>query len=412
MPEKRGKISAVALFAITIITIAVMWQPAFWATAFAEAGIFVLAAVWLALFSVRPELLRFKVVLVPLVAAALWPVMQLAVGATIYRWSTSVAILYWATNAAVVFVGIQTFADAGVRRGYLRALVVAGFVIAVIAPLQLFTADGKIFWLFEVKYSDVAMGPFIYANQYAAFIELLLPIALTGIFSDRAGWRTFHALAVAVMYASILASASRSGFVLTSAEVLMVPLLTARRTGITGRQLVAPGAVFLGMLVILALAVGPDRLVAKFAQKDPYRGRREYVESSLRMIRDKPMLGVGMGNWSAAYPSYATFDEGSFANQAHNDWAQWAVEGGVPFALLMLSVVVWSFPRALRSGWGFGVIVVFLHCLVDYPIQRMGVTIVFFSVVAAISYPGGYEESEPVLRGGRRHSVDRRAAPV
>ncbi len=254
----------------------------------------------------------------------MWPLLQLVTGATIYRWSTSVSELYWAGNAAVVFVGLQIFRGDGIRNWYLRALVVAGFALAVIASLQLYTSDGKIFWLFEAKYSDVAMGPFVYRNQFAAFIELLLPIALTQAFSDRVSWRTFHGLAALVMYASVLVSASRMGFALTSLELLVVPPLAARRAGISLRQFVASGAVFFGLLVVLGVAAGPERLISKLQEQDPYRGRREYVESSLRMLRDKPLVGVGMGNWSTAYPAYAIFDDGSFANQAHNDWAQWA----------------------------------------------------------------------------------------
>jgi O-antigen ligase len=285
-------------------------------------------------------------------------------------------------------VGLQIFSEERTRAWYLRALVIAGFVIAVIAPLQLYTSDGRIFWLFEVDYSNIAMGPFVYPNQFAAFIELLLPIALTQVFADRAGWKTFHGLAAVVMYAAVLASASRTGFALASVEILVVPLLAARRTSVDRRQLLVSAAIFLGMLVVLGLAVGPERLIGKLQQKDPFSGRREYVESSLRMFRDRPLLGVGMGDWSAAYPAYATFDEGYFVNQAHNDWAQWAVEGGLPFVLMMLSVAVWCFPRALKTGWGLGVEVVFLHCLVDYPIQRMGVALVMFSLIGAIAGQG------------------------
>jgi hypothetical protein len=306
-------------------------------------------------------------------------------------------MLYWGTGAALVFVGLQTFADSEVRQSYLRALVLAGLVIAIVAPLQLFTSEGRIFWLFEVKnLNAVAMGPFVYSNQYAAFIELILPIALTKVFSDRAGWRTLHGLAAAVMYASVFASTSRTGFVLTSLEVLVVPLLAARRNRLDWRQLALPGALFLSMLIVMGLAVGPDRLFVKLQQKDPYFGRREYAESSLRMIPDHAFMGVGLGNWPAAYPAYAIFDEGYFANQAHNDWAQWAVEGGLPFAVLILSIAVWSIPNAFRTGWGIGLIMVFLQCFVDYPIQRMGVAVIFFTMIAASAY-----EDESLPRGRR-----------
>jgi hypothetical protein len=396
------KTSAFALFAATVATLAVMWVPAFWATALAEISSFCLAGCWLVFCMKNRGGLQWRVVLVPMAAAAIWPVLQLIAGTTIYRWPTSVSILYWATGAALVFVGLQTFADNGVRQWYLRALVLAGFVIAIIAPLQLFTSEGRIFWLFEVRYSDVAMGPFVYTNQYAAFIELILPIALTKVFSDRAGWRTVHGLAAAVMYASIFASTSRTGFVLTSLEVLVVPLLAARRNRVDWRQLTLSGALFLSMLIVMGLAVGPDRLFSKLQQKDPYIGRREYAESSLRLIPDHPLMGVGLGNWPAAYPAYAIFDEGFFANQAHNDWAQWAVEGGLPFVLIILSIAIWSIPNAFRTGWGIGLIVVFLQCLVDYPIQRMGVAVIFFTMIAASAY------ADESLSRGQRVSSTRR----
>jgi O-antigen ligase len=398
------KASAFALFAVTVATVTVMWVPAFWATALAEISSFCLAGCWLVFYLRNGEGLQWRIVLVPAVAAALWPGFQLLAGTTIYRWPTSVSMLYWSTGAALVFVGLQAFADGQVRQWYLRALVLAGFAVSVIAPLQLFTSEGKIFWLFEVKYSDVAMGPFVYANQYAAFIELILPIALTKVFSDRAGWRTVHGLAAAVMYASIFAATSRTGFVLTSLEVLIVPFLAARRSRVDWRQLGLSAALFLTMLIVMGLAVGPDRLISKLQQKDPYSGRREYAESSLQMIPAHPIMGVGLGNWAAAYPAYAIFDEGFFANQAHNDWAQWAVEGGLPFFLLILFVALWTIPNAFRAGWGMGVIVVFLQCFVDYPIQRTGVAVIFFTIIGATAYADddNLPRDHRISRKGRR----------
>ena len=391
-----ARFTAIALFVTTVVTIGVMWQSAFWATAVPELAAFALAAAWLIASLAGAAKLRHPFVLILLVLAAVWPVMQLAAGVTVYRWATSIMVLYWATGAALFFVGLQIFSDAAVRKPYLRALVILGFAISVIAPLQLFTGDGKIFWIFEVPYTKIVMGPFVYPNQYAAFIELLLPVALTGIFSDRAGWRTVHGLAAVVMYASIFASHSRAGGILTTLEVLVVPVLAATRAGISKRQQVLSGLALLAMLALMSFAVGPDMLIERLAGNESYGGRREFTRSSLRMIPEKPLLGVGMGNWPAVYPAHATFDDGLFANQAHNDWAQWAVEGGLPFAFLMLAVAVWSVPRAFRTCWGIGVVVVFLHCFVDYPIQRMGVAVVFFTMLAAIAFaddrdraPGG-----------------------
>ncbi len=87
-----------------------------------------------------------------------------------------------------------------------------------------------------------------------------------------------------------------------------------------------------------------------------------------------------------AYPGFATYDDGKFANQAHDDWAQWAVEGGLPFVVVMLSIAVWSGIQGFRNIWGIGVPVVFLHCLVDYPIQPAASAGILFVLLSASAY--------------------------
>ena len=102
------------------------------------------------------------------------------------------------------------------------------------------------------------------------------------------------------------------------------------------------------------------------------------------MIRDRPVMGFGLGTWSTAYPAYALRDNGLLANQAHNDWAQWAVEGGLPLLALMLWVAARSARLALRALWGIGVVAVFVHSLVDYPLQRPALAGLFFVFLAVM----------------------------
>ena len=59
-----------------------------------------------------------------------------------------------------------------------EAMLWFGGLVALVATLQTFTGEGKIFWLFAVPYSEKAMGPILSYNHYAAFIELLLPLAI------------------------------------------------------------------------------------------------------------------------------------------------------------------------------------------------------------------------------------------
>jgi hypothetical protein len=73
-------------------------------------------------------------------------------------------------------------------------------------------------------------------------------------------------------------------------------------------------------------------------------------------------------------------------NQAHNDWVQWADEGGLPFLILMLAIAAWSVRPAVESVWGVGILCVWIHGLLDYPMQqRPALAAFFFALLGALS---------------------------
>ena len=105
---------------------------------------------------------------------------------------------------------------------------------------------------------------------------------------------------------------------------------------------------------MLGAVAGWDVIWKRLQEPNPYALRKDFLLSSLEMVRDRPLTGFGLGTWSEVYPGFARFDDGLFANQAHNDWAQWAAEGGIPFFLLMLGVVGLTVRPALPVPLGPG----------------------------------------------------------
>ena len=123
----------------------------------------------------------------------------------------------------------------------------------------------------------------------------------------------------------------------------------------------------------------------EFRDPEPYRVRRELLVSSLTMIAERPWSGFGLGTWPAAYPAYARFDNGVTANHAHNDWAEWAVEGGLPFFVLTVLLAIWTLRPAADSLWGIGAPVVFVHSLVDYPLREPAIAALLFAIMGALA---------------------------
>ena len=155
--------------------------------------------------------------------------------------------------------------------------------------------------------------------------------------------------------------------------------------GATLRSIARVVAVLAAFIVLFTALVGWETLWNRLNRADPFAGRREMLDSTLDMIRDRPWTGFGLSTWSTVYPAYARYDDGLFANHAHNDWAQWTAEGGFPFLALLLGIAVWSIRPALRSRWGIGAIAVFLHCMVDYPLQKPALAAFFFAVLAVLA---------------------------
>ena len=153
-------------------------------------------------------------------------------------------------------------------------------------------------------------------------------------------------------------------------------------------------------MVVVIVVVGWDSIWLRFQDADPYAARREMLLSSALMLSERPAMGFGLGTWATAYPAYALYDDGRFVNQAHNDWAQWAVEGGLPL-LAVLALLAGMLARAAwRSLWGLGLVAVLLHCLVDYPMQqRPALAGWFFALSGAlVAVRAGETPSEPPER--------------
>jgi O-antigen ligase len=327
--------------------------------------------------------------LIPLAGAAAWGLIQLATGQTVSRWETWNATLGWAANLAGFWLALQICEDAKVRRALLRGLVAFAFAISLISVLQYFTAPDKLLWLYTPGGTE--FGPFESPNRYAAFAELLAPVALLqAARGERIKW--FYASAAATLFAAVIAGASRAGSALMVAEVLTLGLL-----GWGQRRLGRMVAVFAAMAFVFTAVVGVETLVRRFAGADPYAGRREFLQSAVAMTKDRPAMGFGLGNFENAYPAYARVDIDQIVNHAHNDWAEWAADGGLPFLLLMVCLAAWVIPKAVRSVWGVGVLAVLAHSTVDFPLQSPAIEIWVFTLIGVLAADRRPERAAPNL---------------
>ncbi len=366
--------SAWLLSAILFASILTAWVPARWPVSILEVGSFVLALAWIVKLTLSNERPHLSPMLGPLAFVAVFGVLQIFLHWTVAEPETVRSTLVWSAYLALGFCALQT---ARIDL-FLRCVLVFGMAVCILSTLQAFTSPAAIFWLFPVPEPVHVMGPFLYHTHYANLMELTLPLAVIPALTDRSK-RLRYSLMAGAMIASVIVSASRGGFVLICVETVVVVAVGGRRV---------QWAVLASVLVLtaaLTAVVGWDSLASRFHIQTADTGRLQMLKSSLDMIRDHPWTGVGLGNWPTAYPFYARYDDGLFANQAHSDWAQWTAEGGVLVLASMLFLVAWTVRQVRLCVWCVGPLFVFVHALFDYPFQKPQIAALVFTMLAASS---------------------------
>jgi O-antigen ligase len=380
------------LAAILIFGILTLWAPNRWPLTIFQLSLFALAITKIRISRLPTPDSRLLSAL--LAAAPIWGLLQIATHQTIYTLRTWESVLNWTTN--LVAFSLALHFDAPGRERFLRTILIFTFVLSILATFTALTSPpGRVFWFwrFDIGTDLPTLGSFGYRNQYASFIEAVLPLAIVRAILDRR--RTWvYTLIAAMLFASVVTAGSRAGAILCSAEIVFIPMLAFSRGLISGRSLarVLAGSILAGTL--LTGVVGWEVIWNRLQEPNPYSLRAELLRSSLEMARDRPLMGFGLGTWSSAYPAYAHFDDGRFVNQAHNDWAQWLAEGGIPFFLIMLAIAALTIRPAFRSLWGLGLLAVFAHCLVDYPMQqRPALAAFFFALLGTL-----FSQQRPLAR--------------
>lgn len=316
-----------------------------------------------------------------------WGLIQILVHTTVSTLVSREAALRWGSLAAVFFL-VQVVAHTPkAREIVLHAILFFAAAMALLCLMQLFTSNGLVLWIFSSGYPDV-YATFPSHNNYAQFIEVSLPIALW--FSLRDGRRAWGYILVAgLLYASVIGSASRAGATLCTAELLamlMIGLFLHRREELHSHT--SSIVLVLAMVPLVAstftLVVGWQRIWDRFQQVDPYGARQEFLISAIHMAEQRPLLGYGLGTFPEVYPKYAIKDFPVFVNHVHNDWVEFADDGGIPFLLLVLIPFAVAVPTAIRHPWGLGLVAVMLHACVDFPFPRPAVSGWLFAMLGLL----------------------------
>ncbi len=292
-------------------------------------------------------LLALAAAAAPLWAGLPWSLALSALG------TLAAAALLVALGAALTRAGLAPAAF----HALCVALVVAGVLGALIGVVQVFVpqwADGEM--IAQIS-GGRAAGNLRQPNHLSSLLLWSLVALLWLAERGRVGRLAAPALGV-LLLAGIVLSASRTGML----GVLMLGgwgWLDRRLSRRSRALLLASPVVFALLWTGLAAWAHHSQQVfggdAQLAKGDISSSRFAIWSNTLALIAHDPWLGVGWGEFNFAWTLTPFPDRPvAFFDHTHNLPLQFAVELGVPLALLVLALLGWALWRAGRAGFGAG----------------------------------------------------------
>lgn len=321
----------------------------------------------------------------------------------------------------------------GIRRKQSIAVVIAlAGISAFWATIQLAGSARSPFYLYNITNEGAAVG--LLANRNHQAVLLAATIVMLGWYGAShaaaarlAPLKSYLSLAaIFIIVPLIFITGSRAGL------ILMVPALVAaillvyfgrytiesqrsssgnrmKKKQLTSRHVILFGTIALvaimGLLSIyFSRSLAVDRL---FERNDVEGLRAQLLPILTKMMTDYFPWGSGFGSFEHVYRIYEPQEllNPTYLNQAHNDWLQFPIEGGLPAIVIVVIAAIWSAMQCftLLKNWRLSryskytavmaamvMLLLLAGSIGDYPL-RVPSLIAVFAVMACIfgdSIPG------------------------
>lgn len=343
-------------------------------------------------------------------------------------YSTRAHLLIFLTCSAAFYFAQIIGKDRQRKQRLIYSLIALGCFEAFYGLFQYLTGWQQIFTYVKKYDLAEATGTYINRNHYAGFLAMVLPFSLALAFYEYANFArnqsqpsprmrkmitrasfqqlAFWFSAAVVLSAALIFSRSRMGIIAACASLLtMFGLAVLSRFRV--RMLLTLSAAFLIISFCVALWIGPGPITERFqgVEQEYSLGDQSRVSiwrDDLRLIRQHPWLGTGLGTFPIAFTAVQTTFLGQFVNHAHNDYLELASDLGVPAALVLVAGILFVFVRAVRTflfgkgnfertmalGCAGSITAMLLHAMADFNLYIPGNALVFSMILGlGISAP-------------------------
>jgi O-antigen ligase len=345
----------------------------------------------------------------PLLTLGGFALLQRLARFSVYPYATKIELLKAAAYLLLFFLAVELFRTVEEWKSFVWFLVILGSLVSLLAIVQYFTFDGKLYWFRVLPQGVVPFGPFVNHNHFAGFVELISPPGLAMLLTGavRRDKLPLLILLCVLPIGALALSASRGGITSFLFEFVLLIFLV-RKKGEGRRHLLMAGSLAL-VAGFLAIWLGLGWTVERFAHSTPgdlSRDRRVSIyRDTWKIVRDHPWTGTGLGTLETVFPRYESYYDGLVVDHAHNDYLELLADTGLIGGVCVLGFVAllaWRglsnlrgannpVCRSLYSGGVVGCAGLLLHSLVDFNLHIPSNALLFLllAAMATSSIPEG-----------------------
>ncbi|MFL6751764.1 MAG: O-antigen ligase family protein [Sphingomicrobium sp.] len=312
------------------------------------------------------------------------------------------------------------------RASWLALALLAGTVAGILlGALQVASLEpeSSTWYLYPYSSWGSATGFFANANHMAILLVISLPFLAALLASVRRANMQRYSAAVALVAGAALVvlvglalNRSIAGYALAPPVLVASALIVVPSRSRAGRWIaVAAGVLLVGALIALASSpIGERSLGTRMSVES----RAEVAATTARAAGDFMPFGSGLGTFRAIYHLYENHDsiDTTTIPHAHNDYAELALETGIPGVVVLVLFLAW-WAASVSRVWRFGEFgpyaraasvasaAILGHSLVDFPLRTAAISACFAMCLALLAERRAPRAAEPSELWPTRHVV-------
>ncbi|MCD6595672.1 O-antigen ligase family protein [bacterium] len=242
------------------------------------------------------------------------------------------------------------------------------------------------------------ISTFYWKNPAAGYLILVLPLSFVlAKYDPTKGWRIFYWLISISSFAALFLTLSRAAWLAFALAAIVIFLLSLKISMKFFKIL----AITIIIGFVLSILIMPPKWVlgrfskigevAKEKPEEPVEERWMMLSMGLNIVSEKPLFGIGFEAFKVAYPHFLK-NSHYLSSHLHNQYLQYAAEGGIPAFILFLCAIFSSIGIIFISArknkdpilWAIslGTLAYAIHIGLDFDWNFWGTSLPFLLLIA------------------------------